>query len=523
MSTDDVMRVLNDSPDIDVIKRIDPPRLLSLQSGDAASGSVMVADIEPAKAELLSASARGSVVVEADAALGYMVPSPSVAMLSKLPNPGVFVPSSAGFSATFEVTGPNGPVAEASVQLFGKLFPAQGKTDANGQVTLDVVGEAPDGMQALYVKPKADHWDLWLRNPEISTTAPNSIRLKSLVPLPGSNGQSLPWLGWGERAMGLDRLPENLDGRGVKIAVIDSGAAHNTHRNLLDVGPGLSVIGDDPAAWIDDQIGHGSHCAAIIGGTFRPGQTGLRGFAPRAEVHICRVFPGGRFHDLIAAMDYCMEHGIDVASMSLGSAEGSQILADRIASARELGIACIVAAGNSASKVNFPAFLPTTLAVSAIGKWGEFPPDTFHNEQVLENFPGRQGYFPASFSCFGSEIDVCGPGVAIISAVPPDGFAAWDGTSMATPHVAGLAALVLAHHPDFRGQFAGRNSARVDRLFEIIRGSCQPLPFGPERVGHGLPWAPRALGLETQPVALPAVSRESFDALRRLLQLIQQP
>jgi subtilisin family serine protease len=238
---------------------------------------------------------------------------------------------------------------------------------------------------------------------------------------------------------------------------------------------------------------------------------------------VCRVFPGGRFHDLIAAIDYCMENGIDIASMSLGSASGSQILADRIERARALGIACIVAAGNSSNAVNFPALLPTTLAVAAIGKWEEFPPDTFHNEQVLEGFQGRQGFFPASFSCFGPEVGVCGPGVAIISAVPPDGFAAWDGTSMATPHVAGLAALVLAHHPDFRGRFSARDGARVDRLFEIIRASCQPLPFGADRVGRGLPWAPSALGLETPQVVRASVPPESFDALRRLLQLIQHP
>jgi hypothetical protein len=61
--------------------------------------------------------------------------------------------------------------------------------------------------------------------------------------------------------------------------------------------------------------------------------------------------------------------------------------------------------------------------------------------------------------------------------------------------VSGLAALLLAHHPDFRGRFAQRDAARVDRLFELIKGSCRPLPFGdPGRSGAGLPDAVTALG-----------------------------
>jgi hypothetical protein len=68
--------------------------------------------------------------------------------------------------------------------------------------------------------------------------------------------------------------------------------------------------------------------------------------------------------------------------------------------------------------------------------------------------------------------------------------------------VTGLAALLLAHHPDFRARFANRDAARVDRLFELIRGSCRPLHFGdPGRSGAGLPDAVAALGL-LAPVAM---------------------
>jgi hypothetical protein len=515
LSTGDMVSLLQHMPDIEVVKQIDPPRVLGLQAFGVATPGVLVADMEEPRAELLSVSGRGQVMVERDEFLNYVL-EPGL-LAPRIPNPGVFMASATGFSATFEVRGPDGPLAGAEVHLFGALFPTKGITGGDGRVTLEIAGEAPQSMRALYVKPRADHWDFWLPDPDVSTASTNQVTLRPLLIQEATKGRPF---GWGQKAMGLDQLPQAFDGRGVKVAVLDSGAAQLTHRNLGMLGPGISLISEDMDAWTEDVIGHGSHCAGVIGATLGE-EGGILGCAPAAEIHVCRVFPGGRFSDLIGAIDYCMENAIDIASMSLGGGSGSQIVADRIAQARNLGTACIVAAGNSASQVQFPAFLPTTLAVSAIGRFGEYPEDSFHAEQVLDGFQGSDGFFPAAFSCFGPEIDVCGPGVAVTSAVPDDGFASWDGTSMATPHVAGLAALMLAHHAELKGTFP--NSARVDRLFDLIRASCIPLPFGAERVGRGLPWAPRALGLEEAGGSAPAASvpPQSFEALLRLIRLLQ--
>jgi subtilisin family serine protease len=145
--------------------------------------------------------------------------------------------------------------------------------------------------------------------------------------------------------------------------------------------------------------------------------------------------------------------------------------------------------------VQFPASSSSALAVAAIGRVGEFPLDSYH-AQTVQN-PTPDGYFSPRFSCFGPEIALCAPGVAVLSSVPPNNFAACDGTSMAAPHVTGLAALVLAHHPDFAVAFRARNLQRVQRLYQILKASARPLNLGdPRRTGFGLPDAPLALTLQ---------------------------
>lgn len=517
-SADFVVQQLTNSPDIDVVKTLHPPRLLSFQSADfgqAPLGPLVLARMTPEKAILLQAQAGAGLKVERDPPLTYTLdPTPP---RIQMPNPGVIIPLADSFSATFEVVGAAGPLPEAEVFVFGSVWPTQGVTDASGRVTLSIQGETPNTIRAIFVKPRVDYWTFWLDRPQLVPNSLNRIAVKPLgTLLRDFPGRQL--MGWGERAMGLDRVPPSFDGAGVKVAVIDSGAAQ-THRNLHGVTHGASMVGADRMAWTVDTIGHGSHCAGIIAGGPVGTGGGIRGFAPAAEVHVCRIFPGGRFSDLVSALDYCMEQGIDVANMSLGGGDPSQIIEERIVRAKQMGLACIIAAGNSSGPVQFPASTPHCLAVAALGKWGEFPDDSFHSQQALDGFQSRDGYFPAKFSCFGPEIDVCAPGVGIVSSLPADGFGAWDGTSMATPHVTGLAALVLAHHPDFKGAFQNRDARRVQRLFQILKETATPLQFGdPNRSGAGLPNAMRALGLEAGAAAAPA-GDPSPDILRRLLGL----
>jgi subtilisin family serine protease len=121
-----------------------------------------------------------------------------------------------------------------------------------------------------------------------------------------------------------------------------------------------------------------------------------------------------------------------------------------------------------------------------------------------------EGLFAAPFSCYGPGVDAAAPGVAVLSCSPQGDYTAIDGTGTASAHIAGLAALVLAHHEDFHGQLLPRGPGRVHHLFEIIAASCRQLaaPGSMEaaRVGHGLPDALVALGLVPGMQLAPAMS-----------------
>lgn len=486
-----VEQALRDAPDIEIIDRIGPRQTVGALASGLQEGGVLVAMMNDDKAQALSLQGQGQLIVERDQPLQLLdtaYPEPSMVTCS-LPQAG------AAFSAEFLVLGDDKPVIGAEVYLFGSLLPANGVTDASGRVRLTLFGESAASVRRLYVKPRADYWSYSQEQPDITDQEINVIGLRALSDWPSlKNFPKQQQLTWGQKAMRLDQVPATLRGHGIKIAIVDSGAA-NGHQDLTNITRGVDIVNKarDRNTWNVDTIAHGSHCAGVISGV--DSATGIRGFAPDAEVHACKLFPGGQISQLIEALEYCIEQQIDVVNLSLGGAQPSEALEQQLLRARQAGVACIVAAGNSGGPVQYPGSSPQVLAVSAIGRVNEFPADSYHAHTVTGQVDPN-GFYAARFSCYGPEISVCAPGVAITSSVPDNNFAAWDGTSMAAPHVTGLAALILAHHPEFQTAIRVRNAERVDRLFQIIRQSCTPLMLGdPRRTGFGLPDAPRALGL----------------------------
>ncbi len=491
LSMSTVEQALKDSPDIEIIDRIGPKQVVGALGAGMQDGGVLVTRMHEDKAQALALQAQGQLIVERDQPLQlFDADFAQPAMVSyNLPLGG------AAFTAEFQLLGKGEPVEGAEIYLFGSLLPARGVSDAAGRVRLTLYGDSAASVRRLYVKPRVDYWSFYQERPDVSDSEVNVVGLRALSDWPGlKNFPQQQQLTWGQRALRPDQLPNTYRGQGIKIAVVDSGCA-NSHQDLTQVSHGQDIVNKATAAtsWNIDTIAHGSHCTGVIAGL--DSATGIRGFAPDAEIHACKLFPGGQISQLIEALEYCIEHQIDVVNLSLGGAEPSEALEQQIVRARRAGVACIVAAGNSGGPVQYPGSSPNVLTVAAIGRINEFPADSYHT-QTLTPQVDANGFFSARFSCFGPEVAVCAPGVAITSSVPDNNFAAWDGTSMAAPHVTGLAALVLAHHPDFRGAGQARSAERVEHLFQIIKRCCQPLMLGdPRRTGFGLPDVVRAVGL----------------------------
>ncbi|WIM94922.1 S8 family serine peptidase [Actinoplanes oblitus] len=468
---------------LDVVRRIQRPHatLATLGVGHGDATDILVANMEPDHAQLIAATAP-QLVIGANSALTY---GGGPALMQDASMFGMF-PAAAvkPKEIRFKVLGENDrPLEGAVVTLTGDTVPSQGTTNSKGEVNLDLYTLHDRPARSLFVMRPGGYWDLYLTEPAVSDAAVNVVRLRGYAETISGFPRGYQH-GWGQRLMGLDRLNPNLRGEGVKVAIIDSGA-DNTHPLLSHLKIGRDFTNGNTTAWSNDLVGHGSHCAGVIGAR---SEDLLRGFVPDAEIHVLKVFPGGRYDSLIDALDYCIDHNIDVVNMSLGGdTEINAVVEETLTAAVNAGVACIVAAGNSGDAVKYPARSSYSFAVSAVGSIGEVQPNTWDRSNLRPQFLAADGIFSPAFTCYGPEVAVCAPGVAIISTVPGGNFESQSGTSMAAPHVTGLAALLLAHHPVFRQTFAARGPARVAGLFSMIRSLCAPYGFGPTRVGAGMP------------------------------------
>jgi len=492
MAVDVIAGALTNMPDVAIVKRVKPRGFGALSAGGGSGGTpeIVVAEMPPERGLALQASAPPNVIVERDALLRH-----ADDLSTSFTNAATMLPG-VGVDVRLRIVGMGGqPLPKATVFVYGLGFPAQGLTGDNGEVTVTLFGSTLDTIQAIYVKPAADHWDRMIDHPVLSDGV-NTLQLRPLSDTFRGFPQAA-MTGWGQRIMKLDQIDPSLAGQGVKIGIIDSGC-DNSHPQLTHITRGMDFTNNrDTASWTRDTMSHGTHCAGIITGASNQ-LKGVRGFAPMAEVHALKVFPGGRFSDLIDALDQCIDRQLDIVNLSLGSSETSELVAHKLVEVRQSGVACIVAAGNASGPVQFPGSEPSVLTVSAIGKLEEFPADTNHAQTVVPNLVAGSMFSP-KFTCFGPQVAVAGPGVAIVSTVPGGGYASWDGTSMATPHITGMGALLLAHHPTFRDGNRVRNEQRVAQLFSLLASAGVRMLGDPTREGTGVPDLQRVAGLGAAP------------------------
>lgn len=292
-----------------------------------------------------------------------------------------------------------------------------------------------------------------------------------------------PLLGvqWALPKIGSLSANDQSRGAGVIVAVVDTGVRLD-HPDLASrlVGPGRDFVSGHADA--NDDHGHGTHVAGSIGAATGNG-TGIAAVAPEARILPVKVLAAsgnGSYAAIASGIRYAADNGARVINMSLGGpCAGDQILPQAIQYATSKGVVVIAAAGNSnTGQAQCPASLPGVIGVSA----------TDPNDQK------------ASFSNFGVNAKIAAPGTAIRSTVPtsggqmshPSGYNDAQGTSMAAPHVAGVAALVIAANPAFSVQQV------TDRLLQTADNIGQP------SLGAGRVNALRAVGSAPAPTPGPS-------------------
>lgn len=391
------------------------------------------------------------------------------------------------------------PIEGATIAVTGTGIQVTGYTGPNGRVEITAMPEVLSTASAIEVHPPRGCWPRRVPRPLLSEHATARVtctRITTTCPdFPEGALDS-----WGARAMGFDRLPPTYRGNGVKVALIDSGAAtgHPDLSGLIEHG--RDFIGrDEEKGWQEDLIGTGTHHATLIAG--RDDGAGIVGLSPEAQVYICRVTPGGSAAELIEALDYCIDQQVDVVMLGAWTPEQSGLLAAKVDQAWRDGIACIAPASWSA-----PSASPRVLSVGAIGQLGTFPADYAAAAELSPQLTPEGFFIPSTGTGPGgpapgsSAVDCCAPGFAVIGGLPPSSYGPLSGPGSAAAHVTALAALILAHHPQFRreprNRSMTRDAARPARLLEIIRGSCRPLPqLDPAGAGAGIPDAAVALSV----------------------------
>jgi len=389
--------------------------------------------------------------------------------------------------AVVTVAGPNAAAAQdISVTCTDETVPgellvgyrdgavAAATSPVNGASLLDVIPEINVQVVQLPVSiDTAEATAVYETDPNVEFVEPNSVVCATTTP----NDQYFPNQ-WGLNNTGQSNGTAGADiaatdawnvttgSASVTIAVIDTGIDY-THPDLDDgryVG-GYDFINNDGDPF--DDNGHGTHVAGIA--TADTNDNGVAGIAWNSKfmgIKVLGATGSGSWASVANGVVYAANNDADVMNLSLGSTGYSQTLANAMAYAHSKGVVGICSAGNTGQHTTtYPAALDQhCLAVAA----------TNRNDQR------------ASFSTMGPFVDVAAPGVTVLSAYPAGGYRYLSGTSMAAPHAAGVAALVLSVEPNLS----------VDQVFDRLRATADDVNGGgvDSQLGFGRINAAAAVG-----------------------------
>lgn len=269
---------------------------------------------------------------------------------------------------------------------------------------------------------------------------------------------------WNQDMIGtFNAWEEGITGESVNVAVLDTGFYE--HGDIEYAG-GYSIFEDDtdnPDYWTNDHNGHGTHVASIIGA-----DQGSRaqGVAPGVNLYGVKVYhqkDGDKTNasNLLAGLQWAINENMDIISISSGYGKVSQEIHDLIKIADQQGILVVAASGNTSESkkiIDYPAAHPEVIAVANVDQNGSRASDSMISAENELAAPGRY---------------ILGLGIN-----GPDSFDTMSGTSQATPHVAGIAALLMQKYPE---ESAAQIRARMaEKARDLGEAGRDPI------YGHGL-------------------------------------